>query len=84
MSDSQNTVSALFGPLPKDFCLYFYILTVVNFIVLILFIVSSLFIGITEKKKMGYFIQILSIGMVYLVVYFQNRLMSTICYSAIE
>ena len=84
MNGEQNTVSALFGPLHKDFCLYFYILTVLNFVVLVIFLVSSFFIGITEKKKMGYFIQVLALAMVYLVVYFQNRLMTTMCYSAIQ
>ena len=84
MDEQQNTINALFGPLPKDYCLYFYILTVLNFIVLIIFIVSSLYIGFTEKKKLEYFIQALSLAMIYFVVYFQNRLMSTICYSALE
>lgn len=84
MTTEQDTISAVFGPLPKDYCLYFYILTVLNFIILIVFLISSFFIGITEKKNVGYFIQVLALAMVYFVVYFQNRLMSTICYSAIQ
>lgn len=82
--NGDNTMATLFGPLPRDFCLYFYFLMVINFVLLIIFIFSSLFIGLSQKKGIDYYVQVLAVASVYLVVYFQSRLMNTMCYSALE
>jgi len=72
-------VDNLFGPLPIEYCLYFYFLSIFGFILLILFIVPALFYGLTKRKGLDYYIQIIGLSLGYLVFYFQNRLLHSMC-----
>jgi hypothetical protein len=49
-----NLNDQLFGPLSKKYCIYFYYLSVIGFILLLLVLVSSIYIAVT-MKKMGIF-----------------------------
>ena len=66
----------LFGPLDRKYCFYFYALTVLNFVMLL--IVGGL-IGVTlfngRDVKPGH----VEIGIGLLIVYFVNRLYFTMC-----
>ena len=76
MSDITND---LFSPLSKDYCIYFYFLSIFGFISLILLLVSSLFIGISKRKGMTFYMQMMAIAAGYFVFYFQNRLLYSMC-----
>jgi uncharacterized membrane protein len=76
MNDFNDT---FFGPLGKEYCAWFYFLTVWFFIGLVLIIIPAIFIGITQKKNLEYYIGVLSISIMYLAFYFQNRLLYSMC-----
>jgi hypothetical protein len=72
----------LFGPLSKQYCLYFYILSVLSFVFLIVILIS-LVIGIARRKGLEFYtIMILGAGS-YTMYYFQNRLLHSMCAGSI-
>lgn len=72
-------LDTLFGPLSKNYCFYFYILSVFGLISLILLVLSSLFIGISQKKGSLFYLQMISVAVVYGMIYLQNRLLFNMC-----
>lgn len=74
-----NNVDVLFGPLSKNYCFYFYILSVFGLISLVLLVITSLMIGISTKKGGVFYLQMLSVAIVYGMVYLQNRLLFNMC-----
>ena len=78
----NSTMQNLFGPLSKQYCLYFYILSVLSFVFLI-FVLISLVIGIAKRKGLEFYtIMILGAGS-YTMYYFQNRLLHSMCVGSI-
>lgn len=71
----------LYGPLGKEYCIYFYILSVFGFISLILVVISSLVIGIYKKKGFDFYLQAFTLAIVYGMLYLQNRLLFNMCES---
>jgi hypothetical protein len=76
MSDIANY---LFGPLDKEYCIYFYFLSIIGFVWLIIFLASSIMIGINKKKGPDFYFQIFAVALGYGIFYFQNRLLHTMC-----
>lgn len=72
-------LDTLFGPLSKNYCFYFYILSVFGLISLILLVLSSLFVGISQKKGSLFYLQMISVAVVYGMIYLQNRLLFNMC-----
>lgn len=70
----------LFGPLSKDYCLYFYALSVAGF-VLVCLVGLALLLRISQAKKFDSSDLIkYSIGALgYLLFYLQNRLLYNMC-----
>jgi uncharacterized membrane protein YozB (DUF420 family) len=81
MSFSLNNY--LFGPLDTQYCAYFYILSVINFALLVFIVVSLIVYLLSGTKKMDS--KVISTAffgaLLYLVLYFQNRLLHTMCVS---
>jgi hypothetical protein len=75
----NKTLDALFGPLNKKYCLWFYILSIVGFVFLVLAIALTLFIGISKRKGIDFYIQMLIGSLAYGIFYFQNRLLYSMC-----
>jgi hypothetical protein len=73
----------LFGPLDKDYCIYFYILSFIGLFSLIITIVSTLFIGWKYNKGAIFYSQSLAIALTYAILYFVNRIMFNICNKAL-
>lgn len=69
----------LFGPLDSGYCLYFYYLSIFGFAFLILFVISSLWIGISKKLGFKFYSNMFVISLIYFVFYFQNRLLYSMC-----
>ena len=74
--DLQNY---LFGPMSRDWCVYFYVLSVIGFLWLFFYAISALFIGITKKKDLQYWLMAISISLGYFIFYAQNRLLHSMC-----
>lgn len=79
----NSTMQNLFGPLSKQFCLYFYILSIVGFAFFVIIIISTLFIGITKRKELDFYLAMFSGALVYGFIYFQNRLLHSMCVGSI-
>ena len=72
-------LESFFGPLSKDYCLYFYILSVVGFILLTMMLATTLMVGITKRKGIDFYLQSVSVAIAYGIFYFQNRLLYSMC-----
>jgi len=51
---------------------------------LIVLLVSALFVGLSKRKGVDYYLQIFSIALGYGIFYFQNRLLHTMCVSSLK
>jgi hypothetical protein len=69
----------LFGVLSKEYCMYFYYLSVFGFVFMIFVLASSIGLALSKPKDMkfvtGTFLAVLG----YAVFYFQNRLLYSMC-----
>ncbi len=83
MDKIQEIQEALFSPLSKKHCLYFYAIMVIVFALLVFNILSILWIFITMKgnvrnykRLMCHFLMVVLPGT---VLYYQSRLLYSIC-----
>lgn len=79
----SSTIDSLFGPLGKNYCIYFYILSVFGLIAALILLISSLVIGIVNKKDPTFFLQSFMMVLAYALIYFQNRLLYNMCSSSL-
>lgn len=75
----SDIMDYLYGPLSKDYCIYFYILSILGFVLLILFLVPAIFMGIMKRKGVDYYFTVLGVSFGYAIFYFQNRLLHSMC-----
>ena len=80
----ENFIQNVFGPLDYRFCDYFFILSVLGFVMLVILLTSSLIVGLSKGKGLDYYMQVLFIALGYLVFYFQNRLLNTMCVATLK
>jgi hypothetical protein len=80
----MSSMDNLFGPLSKQYCLYFYALSAVGLISVILIIVAATILLVAGKKenKVSIFSVIMGVGF-YGLFYLQNRLLYNICSSTL-
>jgi hypothetical protein len=76
MSDFMKN---LFGPLGKEYCIWFYFLSVFAFVALVLFSVSVVYRGITTKKDLWYYLGALAVAFMYFFSYLQSRILYSMC-----
>ena len=74
-----DTMNYLFGPLGEEFCMWFYVLSIFGFVYLVLFLIPSIYFGLTRKTNMMYWGNVLAVSIGYFIFYFQNRLLHTMC-----
>ena len=72
-------IDALFGPLSKQYCFYFYILSLFGIVSLVFLVLSSLVIGITKKKGLVFYTQMIFVAVMYGMIYLQNRILFNMC-----
>jgi hypothetical protein len=75
-------MDSVYGPLNKEYCVYFYILSVIGFLLMIVSVLSTFFIGITKQKDSKFYSEMLMISIMYGLIYFHNRLLYSICSSS--
>ncbi len=70
----------VFGPLSKDYCIYFYALSVAGF-VLVCLVGLSLILNLISNKKfdMSDFGKYFIVALGYSVFYLQNRILYSMC-----
>ena len=77
--ESDSLMDYLYGPLNTEYCIYYYVLSVIGFVLLIIAMLSSLFIGITKQKDGIFYGEMFIICMTYGLLYFHNRLLFSMC-----
>ena len=80
MSDFMNTV---FGPLSGEYCLYFYYLSIFSMFLFVLAVVTGVITGLRRDKSFGFYASVVGASLIYLVTYFVNRLMFSVCSKAL-
>ena len=78
MNHANDFVLKLFAPLGRDFCDYFYFLSVLNMIAFLYVVFTILFIMFTDRKRQG-MLQIISLLLPTFLSYFTNRLLYSMC-----
>ncbi len=74
----ENTLS-LVGPLGKEYCFYFYLIAIFCLISFVLFFMSGIFIGVSQKKGGMYFVNVFAVSLLYAIGYLQARLLFQMC-----
>lgn len=80
---SKSLDNILFGSLSNEYCRYFYYLSVIGFVLLVFITISGLYIGITKRKGSDFYFYTILIALGYLIFYFQNRLLYSMCINSI-
>lgn len=77
----DDLMSSTFGPLGKQYCVWFYWLSVISLVLFVISIVSVIYTLLFEKGSMntGLLMNLLAISFVYFIPYFENRLLYTMC-----
>ena len=77
----NELMDSTFGPLGKQYCDWFYWLSVISLILFVISIVSILYTLLFEGEKFstGLLVNLLAISFVYFIPYFENRLLYTMC-----
>jgi hypothetical protein len=68
----------VFSPLGKEYCNYFFYLSIINFMLLIYILLSALYVFAYDKKKDTIF-QIVLVALPTFLGYFTNRLLYSMC-----
>ena len=76
MGDFMNDV---YSPLGREYCFWFYILSVIGFVMMIISVITALYIGMVGKKGMVFYTSMFAISLSYGIFYFQNRLLWSMC-----
>ena len=72
-------VDDIFSPLSKEYCEYFYILSVIGFGFFWFFLIGGIVYGIKKNLGASYYFQVCFLCANYIVLYFQNRLLHSMC-----
>ena len=82
----DKIVDKLFGALGKESCLYFYVLSILAFVLLIVVLLSAIVYIIRHYKRLNYvaLTHFLVVSIHLLIAYFVNRLLHTICVKTIS
>ena len=71
--------SNLFGPINRDYCMYFYVLSALGLFFFALSMGGALYLGFTKGKGFDYYLAAVMGSLVYFVIYLQNRLLFNMC-----
>ena len=76
---SEMIPSNLFGEISGEYCVYFYLLSVVGLVFFVISIVGIVYIGIRKSKGFDFFLPALVQSLAYFIIYLQNRLLFNMC-----
>ena len=80
MSSLDDT---LFGPLPKQYCHLFYVLSIVSFVFLVLLIIATIALSLSKRQSGVFYMHSVAIAIVYGIAYLQARLLHTMCMNSL-
>jgi hypothetical protein len=80
----NNFMNYFFGPLPREYCLYYYFLAIISAVLFVITLASFTFTALKSKKiKSGMWVAMLNVLITLFISYFVSRLMYTICIKAL-
>ncbi len=82
----SDFMSNYFGPLSKEYCMYFYLMSIFFFIIMVMGLVGVVSTIILKPKQVNvmFFINALMLMMNSILAYFVNRLLHTMCANSIR
>jgi hypothetical protein len=83
--DTSVFMNQYFGPLSREYCIYFYALSIIFGIIFAMSVVSIAYFMVTHIKKvnMMFIVNSVLILLNSFLAYFANRLLHTMCVKAI-
>lgn len=69
----------VFAPLGKEYCVYFYWLSVIGFVFFWFLLISGAIVGIKNKMPAAHYLHLGMLCISYLLLYFQSRLLYSMC-----
>ncbi len=75
------SVEDYFTPLGKQYCLYFYVLSVFGAICCLIALIGGIYVALVQKNNMNAILMVMY-GLTFGVFYFKSRLLYTMCTSA--
>jgi len=76
----NNLMNYFFGPLPKEYCLYYYFLAVISAVIFVLTFLSFVILVVKSKKiKAGMWLGMFNTLLSIFIGYFVSRLLYTMC-----
>jgi hypothetical protein len=82
----SNFVNTYFGPLGKDWCVYFLILSMFFLFIFVTGAISAVLLGLKNYKNLDFMMILHSVALLgnSLLAYYVNRLLYTMCLSSIH
>jgi hypothetical protein len=82
----SNFMNTYFGPLNKDWCIYFQILSMFFLFMFVTSAISVVVLGIKNFKKLDFMLVLHAIALLgnTLLAYFVNRLLHTMCLNSVH
>jgi hypothetical protein len=82
---NNSFMNQYFGPLPREYCVYFYALSIIFGVMFVLGVISIAFYMITNFKKVNimFIVNSLLILLNSFLAYIANRLLHTMCVKSI-
>jgi hypothetical protein len=82
-SNAKTGINNLVGPIGQEYCLYFYLLSVIAIFFFAIVIVGIVYTGISKKLGASFYLLSLAYSSQFLLVYLQNRLLYNMCIKSI-
>lgn len=76
---SSSFLSDLFGPMNRDYCMYFYFIAAFSLFFGVVRVMAALYYGFTKGKGFTFYVKTLSNTLIFFIVYLQNRLLFNMC-----
>ena len=82
---NSSFMDRYFGPLPREYCVYFYALSIIFGVMFVMSVVSISYFMITHIKKVNSMFIVNSIFVLFntFLAYLANRLLHTMCVKSI-
>jgi hypothetical protein len=74
-----SIIQFLFGPLSSDYCIWFYFLSILGFLWFFFYLITSIYMGVINRKRGDYWATVITVALGYGFFYFQNRLLHSMC-----
>ena len=80
----MSQFNQLFGPLGRDYCAWFYFLSILAFVSFLFYLIPAILLGLQKREGFKYYFSVLFISSLYVITYFQNRLLHTMCLGSVK